>query len=683
FRNKKAAILAPRISGRKGFHKDLLARALKDGYSTARIDGALTPLKKDLSLSRYHEHTIELLVGELPSTFPAPLIRQALDEGRGALIIMDSRGHDEIFSLRGLCPACGTGVQEMDPRLFSFNSTQGACPECDGLGILDSSKAGHEKTCPQCRGSRLNAEALAVTVKDHTLWDLVRMSGAGLLETLKALPFSSEEKPLSDQIMPEILSRLTFLNRLGLSYLSLSRSGDTLSGGEAQRIRLAAQLGSNLTGVCYILDEPTIGLHARDNTLLIEAIRGLKARGNSVLVVEHDEETILSADHIIDLGPGAGKGGGRVVATGRIEDIKKVPHSMTGAFFRDRPRRMTSRLRPYKESALLRIRGAVENNLKGIDVTFPLGTLICITGVSGSGKSTLLKETLYKGVRNRLLKKRHSEAGKCKDIEGWEALDRILEVDHSPIGRTPRSVPASYVGFLSEIRKLLAMTPRARARGYGPGRFSFNVKDGRCESCKGQGSLKVEMSFLPDVYIDCEVCSGRRFNEETLDITFKGKNISEILTLTFEEAALFFSSVPALRRALQVVCDTGLGYLRLGQPSPTLSGGEAQRIKLARELARPSQGRSLYILDEPTTGLHTADVRRLVTVLQAIVDQGNTLAVIEHNMEIIKEADYIIDLGPEGGDAGGELVTAGSPIEILRNPNGSHTALYLRKVLDT
>jgi excinuclease ABC subunit A len=356
---------------------------------------------------------------------------------------------------------------------------------------------------------------------------------------------------------------------------------------------------------------------------------------------------------------------------------------MTGAFFKDRPHRMNSRLRPYKESAFLGICGAIENNLKGIDVTFPLGTLICITGVSGSGKSTLLKETLYKGVRNRLLKKWHSEAGQCKDIKGWEALDRILEVDHSPIGRTPRSVPASYVGFLSEIRRLLAMTPRARARGYGPGRFSFNVKGGRCEFCKGQGTLKVEMSFLPDVYIDCEVCNGRRFNEETLDITYKGKNVSEILTLTFEEAALFFSSVPALRRSQEVVCDTGLGYLTLGQPSPTLSGGEAQRIKLARELARPSQGRSLYILDEPTTGLHTADVKRLVTVLQAIVDQGNTLAVIEHNMEIIKEADYIIDLGPEGGDAGGEVVAAGSPIEILRNPNGSHTAKYLSKYLDT
>jgi excinuclease ABC subunit A len=481
--------------------------------------------------------------------------------------------------------------------------------------------------------------------------------------------------------MAEILTRLSFLDRLGLSYLSLSRSGDTLSGGEAQRIRLAAQLGSNLTGVCYILDEPTIGLHARDNRMLLEALSELKVRGNSILVVEHDEETIREADHIIDLGPGAGQEGGKVVASGKLSDLKKVPASVTGISFNGgHPHEISSPLRPYLDRARLKVRKAVEHNLKGIDVDFPLGTFICITGVSGSGKSTLLKETLYRGVNNRLLKQRQ-KAGSCKAIEGWESLDRVLEVDHSPIGRTPRSVPASYVGFLSDIRKLLAMTPQARARGYRPGRFSFNLAGGRCEACKGHGSLKVEMSFLPDVYIHCEVCDGRRFNQETLDIMYKGKNISEILDLTFEEAEGFFAAVPPIRRALRVICDIGLGYARLGQPSPTLSGGEAQRIKLAQELAKPSRGMTLYVMDEPTTGLHLADVERLAGVLQALVEKGNTVAVIEHNMEIIKEADYIIDLGPEGGDEGGYVVATGSPVELLSHPNASHTARYLKRYI--
>ncbi|HID28907.1 MAG TPA: ATP-binding cassette domain-containing protein, partial [Desulfobacterales bacterium] len=469
-------------------------------------------------------------------------------------------------------------------------------------------------------------------------------------------------------------------NRLGLSYLALSRSGDTLSGGEAQRVRLAAQLGSNLTGVCYILDEPTIGLHAKDNRMLLDVLRELRKRGNSILVVEHDEETIREADHIIDLGPGAGQEGGQVVACGRLADLKKVPSSVTGASFNGRPHRITSRLGPYKDQPCLKILCAAEHNLKGIDVDFPLGTLICVTGVSGSGKSTLLKETLYRGVRNLLLKQRR-EAGRCRRIGGWKALDRVLEVDHSPIGRTPRSVPASYVGFLSEIRKLFALTPQSRARGYKPGRFSFNVAGGRCEGCKGHGALKVTMSFLPDVYIHCEVCRGRRFNQETLGVSYKGKNISEVLDLTFDEATRFFAAVPSIRRAVQVVCDIGLGYLRLGQPSPTLSGGEAQRIKLAEELAKPSRGRTLYILDEPTTGLHLADVSKLATVLQALVDHGNTVAVIEHNMEIIKEADHIIDLGPEGGDKGGWVIAAGSPEKLLARPNGSHTARYLKKYL--
>jgi excinuclease ABC subunit A len=462
--------------------------------------------------------------------------------------------------------------------------------------------------------------------------------------------------------------------------LALGRSGDTLSGGEAQRVRLAAQLGSNLTGVCYILDEPTIGLHPRDNRVLVEALKTLRDRGNTILVVEHDEETIRSADTIIDLGPGAGRDGGNVVAAGALAKIQAAPQSVTGALIDGHERRITSRLRPWRDAPAIRLTGAAAHNLQGLDVDFPLGRLIAVTGVSGSGKSSLLKETLFKGLRNRLLK-RHDPAGACRDIRGWKTVARVLEVDHSPIGRTPRSVPASYIGFLDDIRRLFAMTPAARVRGFGPGRFSFNVSGGRCEACQGQGRPKVEMSFLPDVYVPCEVCGGGRFNPETLEVLYKGKTIADVLAMTFAEALVFFGAVPLVRRALQFVCDVGLGYLALGQPSPTLSGGEAQRIKLAEQLAKPSNGHTLYVLDEPTTGLHLADVRRLLEVLQALVDAGHTVAVIEHNLEIVKEADYIIDLGPEGGAQGGRLVAAGSPLELLRSARASRTAACLKQYL--
>ena len=680
YRKKSAILLAPKVAGRKGFHKDVLAQALRRGYGEARIDGTLTTLKENMALSRYHEHNIELVVGRLPTKDLEQIVARGLEEGGGSLLVIDRKGNEEVFSMRGICPACGMGVQDLDPRLFSFNSKHGACPVCEGLGVVEDLYEDEHTACPQCGGSRLKQEALSVKIGGYSIWDLVQHPAGQVRKILKGLSFSRREAPIAKPVLAEIVTRLSLLDRLGLSYLALSRSGDTLSGGEAQRVRLAAQLGSNLTGVCYVLDEPTIGLHTRDNRMLLDALKELRERGNSILVVEHDEETIQEADYIIDLGPGAGREGGQVVACGKLADLKRVPSSVTGASFDGHPHRITSRLRPYKERPCLKILGAAGYNLKGIDVDFPLGTLICVTGVSGSGKSTLLKETLYKGVRNLLLKQRR-HAGRCKGIEGWKALDRVLEVDHSPIGRTPRSVPASYVGFLSEIRKLFALTPESRARGYKPGRFSFNVAGGRCEACKGHGSLKVAMSFLPDVYVHCEVCEGRRFNQETLDITYKGKNISEVLELTFDEATKFFSAVPSIRRAVQVVCDIGLGYLCLAQPSPSLSGGEAQRIKLAEELAKPSRGRTLYILDEPTTGLHLADVQRLVKVLQALVDEGNTVAVIEHNMEIIKEADCIIDLGPEGGDEGGRVVAKGSPPELLANPNGSYTASYLKKYL--
>jgi excinuclease ABC subunit A len=425
--------------------------------------------------------------------------------------------------------------------------------------------------------------------------------------------------------------------------------------------------------VCYILDEPTIGLHARDNRILIDALKTLRDRGNTILIVEHDEETIKAADTIVDLGPGAGQDGGRVVSNGNLADMKKAPLSITGALLGSQTRKITSRLRPFRRKPGIRVMGASANNLRNINANFPLGSLIGVTGVSGSGKSSLLKETLYKGLKNLLFKQRRPE-GHYKDITGWQAIKRVLEVDHNPIGRTPRSVPASYVGFLSEIRKLFSLTPSARARGYTAGRFSFNVAEGRCSACKGQGRPKVEMSFLPDVYVPCDICRGRRFNSETLAVQYRGKNISEVLEMTFAEAARFFSAIPSIRKAVQFVCDVGLGYLCLGQPSPTLSGGEAQRIKLARQLAKPANGHTFYILDEPTTGLHMADVQRLIDVLQKMVDQGNTVAVIEHNMEIIREADYIIDLGPEGGAKGGRIVAAGSPPELLKATAKSHTA---------
>ena len=680
YRKRRALVLAPRVAGRKGFHKDVLGRALAKGYEEARIDGQLATLKANMALSRYHEHTIEIVVGRLPAPDLDDMLRRALQEGGGSLLIVDPKGNEEAFGLQGICPACGIGLSASDPRLFSFNSRHGACPVCDGLGEVEHSGQNGYKTCPRCHGSRLKGEALAVKIEGCSIWDLVQRPVSQVQETIKTFPFSPRQSPIAKPILDEIRTRLSLLNRLGLSYLALSRSGDTLSGGEAQRVRLAAQLGSNLAGVCYILDEPTIGLHARDHRMLLAALGELKARGNSILVVEHDEEAIRAADYIIDLGPGAGRQGGRVVAQGRLADLKKVPASVTGASFDGHPHRITSRLRAARDGRSITVQGAVEHNLKGIDVGFPLGALICVTGVSGSGKSTLLKETLYKGVRNRLLKQQR-DAGPCDDIKGWESLDRVLEVDHKPIGRTPRSVPASYVGFLSDIRSRFAMTPEARARGYKAGRFSFNVAGGRCEACKGHGSLKVGMSFLPDVYVHCEVCRGQRFNQETLAVTYKGKNISEVLELTFEEAADFFSAVPSIRRPVQFVCDIGLGYLHLGQPSPTLSGGEAQRIKLAEELAKSSRGRTLYILDEPTTGLHLADVQRLLTVLQALADEGNTVAVIEHNMEVIKEADHIIDLGPEGGDEGGQVVVAGSPAALMAHPNSSHTARHLKTYL--
>ena len=692
---RSCLILAPKVAGRKGFHKDVLAGALKKGFGRARIDGRLVALVEGMALDRYREHTIDVVVGESGGQRRsrrslAALAETALSEGGGNLVLVDASGKEEIFSLKGVCPSCGIGLKDLDPRLFSFNSRQGACAECSGLGSIDPTEhraalpGRHARDCPSCGGSRLNPEALSVKVGPHSIWDLVRLPAPGLGKALERLTFDRRQRPVAEPIIGEILTRLSLLDRLGLSYLSLARSGDTLSGGEAQRVRLAAQLGSHLTGVCYILDEPTIGLHPRDSGVLIDALKMLRDRGNSVLVVEHDEETIRAADTIIDLGPGAGRNGGKIVSAGSLEDLKDTAASMTAACLSDAPRAMASRLRPYGKLPTITVSGARVNNLKNLRVKFPVGAFVAVTGVSGSGKSSLLKETLYRGLKRRLAGAgRPSGTGTRREqMDGWRIIDRVREVDHSPIGRTPRSVPASYVGFLDNIRKLFAATPAARLRGYRPGRFSFNVPGGRCEACKGQGRPKVAMSFLPDVYVPCDVCGGTRFNAETLDVAFHGKTIAQVLDMTFAEALHLFSAVPSIRRALQFVCDIGLGYLQLGQPSPTLSGGEAQRIKLAEQLVRPGRGHTFYILDEPTTGLHLADIQQLIGVLQDLVDAGNTVTVIEHNLELIRAVDYIIDLGPGGGDAGGRLVAAGSPVTLIRRPGRSHTARYLKKYVE-
>lgn len=683
YTGRSVLFLAPKIVRRKGYHRDILAQGIKRGYKEARINGVFTQLKDMPALDRYREHTIEMVTQEI-NVSPENqkkiegAIRHALTEGKGVFYIFDPAHKKEwTFSKRGYCPQCGTALEGLDPRLFSFNSTYGACPACNGLGIISE----NGKICPRCNGRRLNERALSVRLGDYTIADLVSLSVKQAIDVVPALGFSEKNRSIAELLIPEICARLTFLNRVGLSYLTLDRSGETLSGGETQRIRLAAQLGSNLRGVCYILDEPTIGLHPRDNEMLLATLSELRDRGNSVIIVEHDEATIRQADHILDLGPGAGTQGGRVVAQGTPSDIKKHPFSLTGKSLRNiERRRITSRFRTPQKGKWLTVRGARMYNLKNIDAAIPLGTLTCITGVSGSGKSTLLREIFLKGITS-LHNNEKTQGHTFREITGWEYLDRVLEVDHSPIGKTPRSTPGTYVGFHNNIRALFANLPESRARGYRQGRFSFNIKGGRCEHCGGQGKIKVEMSFLPDVYIDCEVCRGQRFNEETLSVTYKRKNIAEVLGLTIEEGLNFFGKVPQIAHQLKLLFDMGLGYLAIGQPSNTLSGGEAQRIKLAYELCKRTRGKTLYILDEPTTGLHLADIVNLLSVLQRLVDMGNTVVIIEHNLEIIKEADYIVDLGPEGGEAGGTIVATGSPAEILTYEEESYTARFLKRYL--
>jgi excinuclease ABC subunit A len=780
-------LLAPIVRNRKGFHTDVAEWAANHGYAEIRADGKICPSNQRLRLDRFREHDVEIVTGIVGKNDPQVLIDETLKLGNGLLFALDARGEVSIHSTERSCPKCGRSFPVLDPKNFSYNSSQGWCPKCRGFGELfylpDVDRGaradaieeswygwqeGNRELCPGCEGARLNPVARAVRLqifkpqtssfnakKAPTIDTFSQMSVAEAYELFRKLKLQGRAAMIGRDILPEIRERLKFLCEVGLGYLQLGRGVPTLSGGESQRIRLAAQLGSNLSGVLYILDEPTIGLHARDNEQLLSALEQLKSRGNSVLVVEHDEETMRRADYIIDLGPGAGIHGGEVIAAGTLKELLRHPESITGKCLRSHKsypargeRRQVSLeskgvspesrvlspklkrrspapvLQSLKsraqspeskkgspeskvqspeatgETRWLTLHHAAKNNLKDLTIAFPLGRLVLVTGVSGSGKSTLIRECLLPALADALKsrkKERDAEGPNhvsrfthhASRITGTSPIQSVYEVDQSPIGRTPRSIPATYVGFFDEIRALFSQVPEARLRGYGPGRFSFNSPQGRCPECEGAGTIKLEMNFLPPAFVRCEVCGGTRFNRETLDIEFHGKNVAQVLELSVEEALEFFSSLPKIKRALQALCDTGLGYLKLGQTSPTLSGGEAQRVKLVTHLLSGLREpdlfdrlpkRNLFILEEPTIGLHMADVKRLVEVLQRLVDSGHSVIVIEHNLELIAEADWVIDLGPEGGDEGGRIVAEDTPEQVASNKH-SHTGRFLRTLL--
>ena len=790
-------VLAPVVRGKKGEYTKLLQDFQKEGFVRVRVDGEVYELTDDIEIDRKKKHNIELVVDRLVvkeeiRTRLTESVETALKYANN-LVVIDIPGDKEVlYSQNYACPDCNISIEELTPRMFSFNNPFGACPTCTGIGYLmkmdedlivpDKNKtlydgikafgastmkkgdtmakmyfesiAKHygveikdvpikklprwflekilygtgdeaidfeytsyagtrkftspfegvlptldrrynetksqgmrdfyemymsESACQTCHGARLKKESLSVKVGDKNINELTDLSIDKIKDFLNTLQLNNKDKMIADQILKELNKRLQFLLDVGLEYLTLSRSAGSLSGGEAQRIRLATQIGSGLTGVLYILDEPSIGLHQRDNEKLLATLRKLRDLGNTVLVVEHDEDTMYAADQIIDIGPGAGVHGGKVIAQGTAEEIKLVPESITGQYISGKKQILVPKKRRKSNGKAIEVKGATEHNLKNINVKFPLGQFICVTGVSGSGKSTLVNEILYRTVAKEIYGS-NEKPGKCKEIKGLENVDKIINIDQSPIGRTPRSNPATYTGVFDVIRDIFAATQEAKMRGYDKGRFSFNVAGGRCEACSGDGVLKIEMHFLPDIYVPCEVCKGKRYNRETLEVKYKGKTISDVLDMTVEEALKFFENIPKIKSKIQTLYDVGLGYIKLGQPSTTLSGGEAQRVKLATELSKKATGKTLYILDEPTTGLHIADVHKLVDILQRLVDTGNSIIVIEHNLDLIKTADYIIDLGPEGGEKGGQIIAVGTPEQITRNDQ-SYTGKFLKKYL--
>jgi excinuclease ABC subunit A len=694
----KFQLLAPIVRGRKGEYRKELLDMRRAGYVRARVDGHLIDLGDDIALDKQKKHTIEIVIDRLVMKQGEALTRRLADSvetslklAGGLVGVLTDNGKVSLYSEKLACIRCGVSYPEITPRVFSFNSPHGACPACDGIGYamrgtVPLSEGGLSpfededftllEPCSICKGARLRPESLSIKLAAQSIAEVTHLSVRAAADFFGSLELTERERMIAHRILKEIRERLGFLVNVGLDYLTLDRAAATLSGGEGQRIRLATQIGSGLVGVLYILDEPSIGLHQRDNRRLLQTLLRLRDLGNTVVVVEHDAETMMAADHLLDMGPGAGTHGGRIIAQGTPHEVMGNPDSLTGQYLRGT--HMVSLPRRQRAAkGFLSIVGAKKHNLKGVTAKIPLGLLTCVTGVSGSGKSTLVLEVLFHSLSQLLYQKKPKIDG-CKELQGVEALDKVIDIDQAPIGRTPRSNPATYTGLFGFIRDLYSNLPESRVRGYKPGRYSFNVKGGRCEACQGDGLIKIEMHFLPDVYVTCEVCKGQRYNRETMEIHHKGKSIADVLNMTVDDAVQFFEHIPFIKRKLDTLHDVGLHYVKLGQSATTLSGGEAQRVKLSRELSKRPTGRTMYILDEPTTGLHFADVQRLLDVLDRLVEAGNTVVVIEHNLDVIKNADWIIDLGPEGGDRGGEIVSEGPPREIAKSKR-SYTGQVLRE----
>ena len=676
----KFQILAPIVRGRKGEYRKELLEMRRAGYVRARIEGKMVDLADEVTLDKQKKHTIEVVVdrlvmkgggpGDALSKRLADSVESALKLADGLVGVLTEDGKSLLYSEKLACIRCGISYPEITPRVFSFNSPHGACPTCDGIGFAVPPDHAEEEdftlleVCPDCKGARLKPESLSVKIARKSIAEVTQLSIRAAADFTASLKLTEREQFIAQRILKEIRERLGFLVNVGLDYLTLDRAAATLSGGEGQRIRLATQIGSGLVGVLYILDEPSIGLHQRDNRRLLQTLIRLRDLGNTVVVVEHDAETMQAADHILDLGPGAGAHGGRIIAQGTPKEVMATKASLTGQYLRGQMN-VTLPHRERKPRGFVSVVGAKKHNLKNLTAKIPLGLLTCVTGVSGSGKSTLVLEVLFHSL-SQLLYHKHPKIDGCRELKSVDALDKVIDIDQSPIGRTPRSNPATYTGLFTFIRDLFAKLPESRVRGYKPGRYSFNVKGGRCEACEGDGLIKIEMHFLPDVYVTCEVCKGQRYNRETLEVKYRDRSIADVLNMTVDEALEFFDAVPFIKNKLQTLHDVGLHYIKLGQSATTLSGGEAQRVKLSRELSKRATGRTLYILDEPTTGLHFADIQRLLDVLNRLVETGNTVLVIEHNLDVIRNADWLIDLGPEGGDRGGEIVAEGSPRDVAR-----------------